>query len=95
MVIRYDGDEFLIITRLYERDVICAKLESLSAKAEDVVYGDGSRGGISVSGGISVRAEAGIHTIEDLIEMSDEAMYYIKKHGKNGYCFYDERIRDK
>ena len=95
MVIRYGGDEFLIITRLYERDVICAKLESLSAKAEDVVYGDGSRGGISVSGGISVRAEAGIHTIEDLIEMSDEAMYYIKKHGKNGYCFYDERIRDK
>lgn len=95
MVIRYGGDEFLVITRLYEREVICAKLESLLAKAEDIVYGDASQGGISVSSGISVRAEAGRHTIEDLIRMSDEAMYYIKKHGKHGYCFYDERKRDK
>lgn len=91
-VIRYGGDEFLVITRLDKKDSICAKMDSLVMEAENIVYGDGKQSGIRVSCGISVGATAGRHALEDLVGMSDEAMYYVKKHGKNGYCFYDEKV---
>lgn len=90
MVIRYGGDEFLIATRLFKRENICMKMDKLMSEIEDIVYADGQQKGISISGGVSVRAEVGTHTLDDLIKMSDEAMYYSKKHGKNGYCFFDE-----
>ena len=97
VVVRYGGDEFLIITRLHERDVIGAKIEKLMSRLQEITYGndDSRKRGVSISAGVSVRAKTGRHTIENLIEMSDEAMYYIKKHGKQGYSFYDERIKDK
>lgn len=89
-VIRYGGDEFLIITRLDKKDSIRAKMDSLLLETENIIYGDGKQRGIHVSCGISVGAAPDRHTAEELIEMSDEAMYYIKKHGKHGYCFSDE-----
>lgn len=89
-VVRYGGDEFLIVTRLKKKDVIREKLDSLLREAEKITYGDGNKEGIHVSCGILVGIESAPSTMEQLIEMSDEAMYYIKRHGKYGYQFYDE-----
>ena len=97
VLVRYGGDEFLIITRLHERDVIGAKIEKLMSRLKEITYGneESRKRGVSISAGVSAKAKTGRHTIENLIEMSDEAMYHIKKHGKQGYSFYDERTKDK
>ena len=97
VLVRYGGDEFLIITRLHERDVIGAKIEKLMSRLKEITYGneESQKRGVSISAGVSAKAKTGRHTIENLIEMSDEAMYHIKKHGKQGYSFYDERTKDK
>lgn len=89
-VARYGGDEFLVITRLNQKDNIREKADSLLQEAAGIVYGNGQKRGIKVCCGIAVGALAEQCTLEDLIRMSDEAMYHIKKKGKNGYWFYDE-----
>lgn len=33
-------------------------------------------------------------TIEELIEQSDHAMYHVKRHGKNGYWFYNDMTEE-
>ena len=42
---------------------------------------------ISASAGIAIFPNDDLE-IEELIRKSDEAMYYIKEHGRNGYRFY-------
>ena len=41
---------------------------------------------MSCSIGISIYPETGMD-YNDLFEKADESMYYVKKHGKNGYAF--------
>ena len=41
---------------------------------------------MSCSIGIAIYPETGMD-YNDLFEKADEAMYYVKKHGKNGYAF--------
>lgn len=89
-VVRYGGDEFLVMTRLDTKESIRAKMDSLLREAAHTVFGGGKINGISVSCGISGGDAAQGRTVEELIERSDHAMYHIKRHGKNGYCFYDD-----
>jgi putative two-component system response regulator len=41
---------------------------------------------MSCSIGVAIYPEIGMD-YNDLFEKADEAMYYVKKHGKNGYAF--------
>ncbi|MDY4692917.1 MAG: diguanylate cyclase [Blautia sp.] len=91
-LIRYGGDEFLVITRLDEKNSIRTKMDSLLLEAGNMIYANGQKKGIHISCGISRGSDAIGCTMEQLIQMSDEAMYYIKKHGKHGFYFYDEMI---
>ncbi|MGN0115422.1 MAG: diguanylate cyclase [Acutalibacteraceae bacterium] len=89
-IVRYGGDEFLIVTRLKKKENISAKIEEMMREAGNIMYNNDRYKGINVSCGISIGVDAAECTLEQQIEMSDKAMYYIKKHGKFGYKFYDE-----
>ncbi|MBR6551213.1 MAG: diguanylate cyclase [Clostridia bacterium] len=85
---RVGGEEFVVFVnglgdvkelveeKAKEIEKIChsVKLE----KAKDRV--------MSCSIGVAIYPETGMD-YNDLFEKSDEAMYYVKKHGKNGYAF--------
>lgn len=93
-VVRYGGDEFLVVTRLDTKESIRAKMDSLLWEAAHTVFGGGKINGISVSCGISGGDTVQGRSIEELIESSDHAMYHIKRHGKNGYWFYDDMTEE-
>lgn len=46
---------------------------------------------VSASVGIALYPEHG-RNVEDLLKKADTAMYDVKRNGKNGYCFYTERL---
>lgn len=89
-VSRFGGDEFLIllngITNLEDIAIVVQKM--IESVAEPILF-EGNEFVISASVGIAVFPQDGSE-VESLIRKSDEAMYYIKEHGRNGFRFYSE-----
>ena len=87
-VSRFGGDEFLIllggITRPEDTTSVVQKM--IDSVAEPIPF-EGNQIVISASVGIAIFPEDGAEA-ETLIRKSDEAMYYIKEHGRNGFRFY-------
>lgn len=87
-VSRFGGDEFLIlldgVLRLEDIDRVVKKM--IESVAEPIEF-EGITMALSASVGIAVYPNDDLE-IEELIRKSDEAMYYIKEHGRNGYKFY-------
>ena len=90
---RFGGDEFLIllnrINRPEDARAIADKImdgisEPIKVGSDDIT--------VTVSLGIALYPEDGSE-IGELIRKSDEAMYLIKMHGRNGYKFYRDIIR--
>lgn len=88
---RMSGDEFVM--------VLCAvgarqKIESMAAKLigslhEPLCYGD-QHIKLSASIGIAVFPDDG-NSANELISQADKAMYCVKRSGKNGFKFVDDR----
>ena len=87
-VSRFGGDEFLILLDgvQHTQDVVCVVAKMLESVAEPIVF-QGNAVTISVSIGIAIYPSDDLE-IDELIRKSDEAMYYIKEHGRNGYRFF-------
>lgn len=87
IVARLGGDEFLIVL------VDCDPLEHASAVARDIIravlqpvsLGDEQPGQVGVSIGIAVHDHLRRSTVEQLLEAADQAMYEVKRQGKNGF----------
>lgn len=89
-VSRFGGDEFLILLdgALFPEDIRGVVKKMIDSVAEPIVF-EGHPIAISASVGVAVYPNDDTE-IEGLIRKSDEAMYYIKEHGRNGYQFYSE-----
>ena len=87
-VSRFGGDEFLILLDGVQtaEDISCVAQKMIDNLSEPIVF-EGRSITISASLGIAVYPSDEME-IEELIRKSDEAMYYIKEHGRNGYKFY-------
>ncbi|HWR31237.1 MAG TPA: GGDEF domain-containing protein, partial [Negativicutes bacterium] len=89
-VSRFGGDEFLIlldgVLRMEDIDRVVKKM--IDSVADPIEF-EGITMAISASVGIAVYPNDDLE-IEELIRKSDEAMYYIKEHGRNGYKFYSD-----
>ncbi|SHM56936.1 diguanylate cyclase (GGDEF) domain-containing protein [Caldanaerovirga acetigignens] len=89
VVIRYGGEEFLII--LPETDTNGAKkpLERVRKRIEEGVYTE-ARVKITASIGAAVYPDDRPLSIEEIIEFADAAMYAAKARGKNKLVFYSQ-----
>lgn len=91
-VSRFGGDEFLIlldgITRVEDIGQTVKKM--IDSVAEPIVF-EGNKMVITVSMGIAIYPSDDAE-IDELIRKSDEAMYYIKEHGRNGFKFFSEIV---
>ena len=82
---RIGGDEFMI----YMRDIVSPEnarrlAERLQEQTAHAFKGLPSESGVSVSIGIALYPEHG-KRFDDLFKAADEALYYVKKHGRASY----------
>ena len=87
-VSRFGGDEFLILLDgiQHAQDTSYVVKRMIDRVAEPILF-EGHPIAISASVGIAIYPKDDLE-IDELIRKSDEAMYYIKEHGRNGYKFF-------
>lgn len=89
---RLSGDEFLFISKNIENQsaiqTIIHKLQILFEKPQRVAHLSLQ---MSISMGIAIYPDNG-ETPEALINAADQAMYSVKKNGRNNYAFYSHEM---
>ena len=83
---RIGGDEYMVFLKnIYEDADALEKAESL--RAEIAKLGKKIHIGVSLSVGIAIYTRDG-NTFEKLYQAADEALYQVKRNGKNNISFY-------
>lgn len=92
---RLGGDEFSIVIQNIKitRD-ITKVLDYMKKQLEEPIMIQGTSISLQYSLGISVFPEDA-KTKTELIMYADDAMYYIKENGKNGYYFHNKSLKAK
>lgn len=92
---RLGGDEFAIIIKdIKTTDDVVRLLEYLKVQFSTPIVIDKTEISLQYSLGVSIFPEDAI-TRQELIMYADDAMYYIKENGKNGYYFHNKTLKAK
>ncbi len=91
-VYRLAGDEFTAIVKSGDRAVVNSYMKMLYDALQQPYNLGGKEKGLYTSIGAAMWTEDG-ETLSELVEAADTAMYYIKRNGKNGMSFYEERMQ--
>ncbi len=92
---RLGGDEFsIVIQNIKTTRDITKVLDYMKKQLEEPIMIQGTSISLQYSLGISVFPEDA-KTKTELIMYADDAMYYIKENGKNGYYFYNKSLKAK
>lgn len=91
-VYRLAGDEFTAIVKSGDRAVVNSYMKMLYDALQQPYNLGGKEKGLYTSIGAAMWPEDG-ETLSELVEAADTAMYYIKRNGKNGMSFYEERMQ--
>ena len=87
---RLGGDEFLVYSPgLRDTRSVANKAEQLVAQCAHTVERDGRSVCVSVSVGVALFPDHGQH-YEELNKKADQALYWAKEAGRNGYRLYTE-----
>jgi len=91
-VTRFGGDEFLIIATEINAPENAAQIAEkvIHVVSQPIVF-NGRQSVVSASIGIALFPDDGTD-MDQLIKKSDEAMYRVKKGGKNGFCFIRDTV---
>ena len=90
LVTRLGGDEFIVtIVGDYEKEDLIARLNFLTREAARFYAMHEAFQSLAMSIGVAVADDPNL-SIDNLLRMSDEALYYCKHHNRGGYIFYDE-----
>lgn len=91
---RFGGDEFVIcipdITDKHQCSEICEQIIRKLSEGFDSIHTD-ARLCINCSIGVAFITSA-VNTYQNVLNMADEAMYSVKKHGKSNFTFSDQNI---
>lgn len=92
---RLGGDEFaVIIEQISTTDDIIRVVNSLKKEFEVPLIIENTSINLEYSLGIAIYPEDA-NNKKDLINYADDAMYYIKEHGKNNYYFHNKVLKAK
>lgn len=94
IVAREGGDEFIVFVRDYEdRNSIDHALDSLRGELLNVPIGNDRLITVTFSAGLAAGPEDG-KTLAELKQNADQALYYVKKNGRNSYCWYQNYVKN-
>ncbi|MEW5772861.1 MAG: sensor domain-containing diguanylate cyclase [Thermodesulfobacteriota bacterium] len=89
-IFRQGGDEFIVLTSGgQDRNAVKALAERLLWRLSAPYELEGQQARTGASIGIAAFPADGA-TPEDILDKADQAMYHVKRHGKNGYAFADQ-----
>ncbi len=89
-VSRIGGDEFnILITEPVTVSKIDGLMADLRLKLLEITLNDGRVIPLHCSAGLAEFPKNG-ETLKDVRERADEALYYVKQHGKNNHSWYDD-----
>lgn len=88
MISRQGGDEFVLLLHVDGRDGAAAAARRLIELACQPLVVEDQPLHVSASLGIALHPEDGSDPAT-LLSNADAAMYYAKKQGRNGYCFFE------
>ncbi len=89
-IFRLGGDEFIVLTPgCHEREAAKSLAERLLWRLSAPYELDGQQAKTGASIGIAAFPADGASP-EDIMDKADQAMYHVKRHGKNGYAFADQ-----
>ncbi len=92
---RLGGDEFaIVIENIKTMADISNLLDNLKEELKDPVVIKNTSVSLEYSLGVAVYPEDADNR-QDLVMYADDAMYYIKEHGKNGYYFHNKALKAK
>lgn len=92
---RLGGDEFsIVIQNIKTTRDITKVIDYMKKQLEEPIMIQGTSISLQYSLGISVFPEDA-KTKTELIMYADDAMYYIKENGKNGYYFHNKSLKAK
>lgn len=92
---RLGGDEFsIVIENIKTVADITALLDNLKNELNEPFNIAGTNISLQYSLGVAIYPEDADNRT-DLLKYADDAMYYIKEHGKNGYYFHNKSLRAK
>ncbi len=92
---RLGGDEFsIVIEGIKTVADITELLDNLKKELNVPLNIDGTSISLQYSLGVSIFPEDADNRT-DLLKYADDAMYYIKEHGKNGYYFHNKSLKAK
>lgn len=92
---RLGGDEFaIIIQNIKTTEDISKLLDDLREKFRTPFIIENTSISLEYSLGVAIYPEDADNR-KDLIAYADDAMYYIKKHGRNGYYFHNKALKAK
>ena len=85
---RFGGDEFVvIIDNLPDIEIVIRKARDIKKVAQELAI-DGTPAGITASIGIAIVPQDGTD-YETVFKAADEALYYVKENGRNGFYYKD------
>ncbi len=91
IVIRYGGEEFLIILHGADSDDALTVCERIRHKVQDSILKEGDQQiNLSVSIGIAAYPEQTVSKEMELIDMADQALYHAKNTGRNKVIRFGE-----
>lgn len=90
IVARFGGDEFIIFVKDSDEKIALDKIQHLREEIMRIKQEcHAEHTGLSACVGVSIYP-SDAQDVEQLVAKADEAMYYVKQNGKNGYAFYHE-----
>ncbi|WP_084591466.1 bifunctional diguanylate cyclase/phosphodiesterase [Gilvimarinus agarilyticus] len=92
-VARYSGDEFIVVLHDIQDAKIAVSIAEQIIKAVSQVYSiDANHIFCGASVGISMYPDDG-DTVESLVSKADQAMYGVKRSGRNGWQFFTKNMQ--
>lgn len=94
-VARYSGDEFIVVLRdVFSESAVCRIVDDIVAKVGDTFKVGTHQIHCGASVGIAFYPDDALDS-ETLIIKADQAMYEVKKDGRNGWQFYTQEMQRK
>ena len=93
-ITRLGGDEFVVaVFGVTSRDKMMEKVEHLKKTANEFFQMDECLMGLSMSMGIALTGTPDL-SLDTLLQRSDDALYYVKEHGRGTHCFYEDVVSE-
>lgn len=86
---RYGGEEILIIFKTNQVQFVKKRIETMNHLFQDSF----KEFQTTFSAGISLYDKT--NSIQDCMKQADDALYYVKRHGKNNSLIYDKRLENE